>query len=46
MEDEDCIDYLVRNAVYNPLEDTRPYYYATYNDVRGQDTLYSKPERP
>ena len=47
MEDEDCIDYLVSKDVYNPLEDTRPYYYATYNDVRGQDIpLYSIPERP
>ena len=47
MEDEDCIDYLVNAGAYNPLEDTRPYYYATYNDVRGQDIpLYSITKRP
>lgn len=26
--------------IYNPLEDTRPYYYATYNAVRGTTELY------
>ena len=31
---------------YNPLEDTRPYYYATYNDVRGTTQVYTIPPRP
>ena len=28
------------NDWYNPLEDTRPYYYATYDDVRGTGQVY------
>ena len=45
--DEDAIARLTSRKVYNPLEDTRPYYYATYNDVRGQDIpLYSIPQNP
>ena len=28
------------DAIYNPLEDTRPYYYATYDDVRGTTDTY------
>ena len=31
---------LTSEKVYNPLEDTRPYYYATYKDVRGTSELY------
>ena len=27
--------------IYNPLEDTRPWYYATYNSVRGTDAIYT-----
>jgi hypothetical protein len=30
-----CIEELIKKEEYNPLEDTRPFYYATYNDVRG-----------
>lgn len=39
-EDEDCINSLVSGKVYTPLEDTRPYYYATYNEVRGSDYIF------
>ena len=28
------------SQIYNPLEDTRPYYYATYANVRGVTNLY------
>ena len=31
----------ISDKVYNPLEDTRPYYYATYKDVRGTSELYA-----
>lgn len=31
----------ISKKVYNPLEDTRPYYYATYKDVRGTSELYA-----
>jgi hypothetical protein len=34
-DDQSAIEHLVSNAVYNPLDDIRPYYYATYNNVRG-----------
>ena len=27
--------------LYNPLEDTRPWYYATYNEVRGTDEIFT-----
>lgn len=37
--DEDAIARLIDSREYNPLEDTRPYYYATYNDVRGTSKL-------
>lgn len=30
-----------RSLIYNPLDDTRPYYYATYKDVRGAPNAYS-----
>ena len=39
-EDEKWIDWLVKNNIYNPLEDTRPYYYATYNEVRGTGKIF------
>ena len=38
--DEDAIARLTSSGDYNPLEDTRPYYYATYNDVRGSDDIF------
>lgn len=42
---EDMLDQLAvndsRSPIYNPLEDTRPYYYATYNDVRGTTQVYT-----
>lgn len=31
--DEACINRLVEDEEYNPLNDTRPYYYATYNSA-------------
>lgn len=33
--DEMLLKYMVDNNMYNPLTDTRPYYYASYNEVRG-----------
>lgn len=41
--DEALIDKLVSDQAYNPLEDTRPYYHATYDDVRGTEELYETP---
>ena len=41
--DETFIAELVVDGVYNPLEDTRPYYYATYNYVRGIGQVYAAP---
>lgn len=32
---EQCVKWLIDNKKYDPLDDTRPYYYATYSDVRG-----------
>ena len=26
--------------IYNPLDDTRPYYYATYDEIRGTSQIY------
>ena len=34
-DDDTFIWELTEDGVYNPLDDTRPYYYATYNEVRG-----------
>ena len=34
-DDENIIAELCNRDWYDPLQDTRPYYYATYNDVRG-----------
>ena len=39
-DDEQFINWLISKEIYNPLEDTRPYYYATYNDVRGTGQTY------
>ena len=41
VSDNDIIDYLVSISQYNPLEDTRPYYHASYSDIRGNVQLYS-----
>ena len=41
---EECIQWLVDNGKYDPLDDTRPYYYATYNDVRGTGQVYKAVE--
>jgi hypothetical protein len=30
-----------QSPIYNPLLDTRPYYYATYQDVRGTSQIYA-----
>lgn len=38
--DDDFIDVLIREQAYKPLEDTRPYYYATYQAVRGTPQVY------
>lgn len=38
--DEDAITRLIDSNEYNPLEDTRPWYHATYNDVRGSDDIF------
>lgn len=43
ISDEDWIFRFIDNGRYNPLEDTRPYYYATYNDVRGTGQVYVAP---
>ena len=39
-DDERAINVLCDTDYYNPLQDTRPYYYATYNDVRGASEVY------
>lgn len=39
-EDQAVIDFLCQRGYYNPLDDTRPYYYATYDDVRGTGQVY------
>ena len=39
-EDELIINFLCQRGYYNPLEDTRPYYYATYNAIRGTGQVY------
>ena len=39
-DDEQFMNYLIEKKIYNPLEDTRPYYYATYNDIRGTGQVY------
>ena len=43
---DEMVDALVEkdatSCIYNPLEDTRPYYYATYNNVRGTGQVYDK----
>ena len=44
LELDDAIEKLVeldnQYGIYNPLTDTRPYYYATYNAVRGTGKVY------
>jgi hypothetical protein len=44
MSDDDFMDWLIRNEIYNPLEDMRPFYYATYNDVRSTGQVYQSPQ--
>lgn len=39
-DDEDFTNGLIANYIYNPLEDTRPYYYASYNEVRSVGKTY------
>lgn len=36
----ELIKYLIDNKVYDPCSDTRPYYYASYNDVRGTTQIF------
>ena len=43
-DDDTFIRELTEDGVYNPLDDTRPYYYATYNDVRGVGQVYANPQ--
>lgn len=40
--DDDLVCDMVNTNSYNPLDDTRPYYYATYDEVRGTTQLYDK----
>lgn len=40
MDDDSAIQWLVDSETYNPLEDTRPFYYATYEKVRGNSQVY------
>ena len=40
LDDAGVIEWLVSHETYDPLKDTRPYYFATYNNVRGTTTLY------
>ena len=44
MDDATIVDTLVQNEEYNPLLDTRPYYHATYQDVRGTSQVYANLE--
>lgn len=39
-DDERAINVLCDTDYYNPLQDTRPYYFATYNDIRGASEVY------
>lgn len=43
MDNDNAIEWLVKEQMYDPLKDTRPFYYATYHDVRGTSKVYSKP---
>lgn len=40
-DDEKIIQKLCDYGYYNPLKDTRPYYYATYNEIRGTGKVYT-----
>ena len=40
-DDEKTIQKLCDYGYYNPLKDTRPYYYATYNEIRGTGKVYT-----
>ena len=44
MDFDDARNRLIGEKEYNPLEDTRPYYYATYRDVRGTPQVYKEVE--
>ena len=41
VDDDTIISRLVDIQEYDPLKDTRPYYYATYDDVRGTTQVYA-----
>lgn len=41
-DDEDFTNGLIVNRKYNPLEDTRPYYYASYEDIRSVGNTYQE----
>lgn len=41
-DDDTFIRELTEDGVYKPLDDTRPYYYATYNEVRGTGQVYKQ----
>lgn len=43
MDNDNAIEWLVKEKLYDPLKDTRPFYYATYHDVRGASKVYSRP---
>jgi hypothetical protein len=44
--DEDAIARLTSSGDYNPLEDTRPWYHATYNEVRGTNDVVTNAINP
>lgn len=43
-DDENIITALCNTDWYDPLQDTRPFYHATYNDVRGVGQVYVNPQ--
>ena len=40
-DDDVNFSMAVQRQIYNPLDDTRPYYYATYRNVRGTAQVYA-----
>ncbi len=40
-DDDVNFNMAVQRQIYNPLDDTRPYYYATYRNVRGTAQVYA-----
>ena len=42
LSDDTWVSMFIKEERYNPLTDTRPYYYASYQKVRGVTPTYSK----